>query len=84
MNTHIDLHSNQSDNIFRRMPDSVEDDENELHSKIEHAALDDDIDDSLVCPGRELRAAREIPDARSDEGSHYHVRAQWKREAGEN
>jgi hypothetical protein len=28
-------------------------------------------------------ARREIPDARSDEGCHYHVRAQWKREGSE-
>ena len=89
-NTHVDLHSNHSDDALRRVPDGKEDDENELHGKIEHAALDDDIDGSLSCSCRELRtthvarlARREIPDARSDEGCHYYVRAQWKREAGE-
>ena len=71
------------------VPDGHEDGENDLHGKIEHAALDDDFDDSLACPCRESRTrhvgrlAREIPDARTDEGRHYHVRAQWKKEGGE-
>jgi hypothetical protein len=89
-NTHVDLHSNHSDDALRGVPDGEEDDENELHGKIEHAALDNDIDGSLACPCRELRAMhvtrlarREIPDTRSDEACHYHVRAQWKREGGE-
>jgi hypothetical protein len=88
--THVDLHSNHSDDALRGVLDGKEDDENDLHGKIEHAALDDNIDGSLACPCWELRARhvarlarREIPDASSDEGCHYHVRAQWKREGGE-
>ena len=84
-NTYVDLHSNHSDDALRGVPDGIEDDENELHGKIEHATFDDDIDDSLACPYRELHAThvmrlamREIPDAQSNEGCYYHVRAQWK------
>ena len=79
--THVDLHSNRSNDGLSRVPDCVEDYENELHGKIEHAALNDDFYGSPACPGRELRVTRrETPDAASNEGCHYHVRAQWKRE----
>lgn len=78
--THVDLHSNHSDNALRRVPDGEEGDENELHGKIEHATLDHDIDGSLASSCRELRAThvarlarREIPDAHSNEGSHNRV-----------
>lgn len=89
-NTHVDLYGNHSNDALCGVRDGEEDDENELHGKVEHAALDDDIDGSPACPCRESRAThvahparREIPDAHSDEGCHYHVRAQWKREGGE-
>ena len=82
-NTHVGLHSNYSSDDLRGVPDGVEDYKNELDGKFEHAALDDDFDGSPACPCRKLRVVRrEIPDAASDKGCHYHGRAQWKRESG--
>ena len=82
-NTHEDLHSNHFSDAQRGVSDGKKDDENELCGKIEHAALDDDIDGSPTYPCRELHtthlarlARREIPDASSNEGRHYHVRDQ--------
>ena len=70
------------------MPHGEEDDENELHDQIEHAALDDDVDCSPTCRHRELRATHvadlargEVPDPCGDEGRHDYVRAQWENEA---
>ena len=86
-NTHVDLHRNPRNYGQRGEHAGIADDENELHGKIEHAALDDDVDDSAAYPSREFPihatrvarfARREEPDAPSDEGRHYHVRAQWK------
>ena len=83
-NTHVDLYRNTYNYAHRWEPAGEADDENELHGKIEHAALDDDVDGSAAYPCRELprRAAhvarlarREIPDAPSNEGCYYHVRA---------
>ncbi len=81
-NTHIDLHSDNSNDTLSGVPDGKEDDENELHGQIEHTALDDDIDGSPACPCRELRTVhvacptrREVPNAPGDEGGHDHVRS---------
>jgi hypothetical protein len=88
-NTHVDLHGDHCDDALRGVPDGEEDDENELHGQIEHAALDDDVHCSSACPCREMHAMHglpvargEVPDAHGDEGRHDHVRAQWKNEGG--
>ena len=86
-NTHIDLYCNHFSDALRGVLDGDEGNENELCGKIEHATLYDDIDGGASHPCRDFPAhatyvarlaRREVPDAPSDEGRHYHVRAQWK------
>ena len=84
------MHSNYSGDAQHGVSNDTEDDENELHDELEHAALDDDFDDSPACPCRELHAThvaclarREIPDVRTDEGGRYHGRAKWRGDEGE-
>ena len=88
-NTHVDLHSDHCSDALCGIPGGKEDGQNELRDKIEHAALDDDIDGSAAYSCWEFHttnlarlARREIPDASGNEGRHYHVRAQCKRENG--
>jgi hypothetical protein len=41
--TYVDLHSNHPNDTLGGMPDGEEDNEDELHSQIHHATLDDDV-----------------------------------------
>ena len=81
-NTHVDLYRNPYNYAQRGELADEADDENKLHGKIEHSALDDDIDGSKAYPCREFPirathvvhlARREVPNAPSNEGCHYHV-----------
>ena len=83
-NTHVDLYRNPVNYVQCRDPADDADDNNKLLGKIEHAAPDDDIDGTAAysCGELPIRAShiarlarREVPDAPSNEGCHYHVRA---------
>ena len=92
-NTHVDLNRNPYNYALRGEPAGDADDDNKLLGKIEHAALNNDVEGSAAYPRREMPIhathvahleRREVPDTSSNEGCHYHVRAQWKRVGGKN
>ena len=87
---HVDLHGHHSNNALHGVPNGEQDDENELHSHIENATLDDNSYYGSACHHPELHASHvphlargEVPYVYGDEGCQDHVRDQWKNEASE-